>query len=144
MTAFDFPTMDTKEASEKGAWMAVRTIVSGEPLLNRHGKPVRLQLVGPDSLPFRRQVRANTKNRMQRTMDRIEGDAMLAAEEADAVALLSACTFGWDGVCDTAGKDIPFTTAAAAELYLHFPAIRDQVDMFVASRSSFIAAASKT
>ena len=56
------------------------------------------------------------------------------------VALLAAMTVGWENVLDTEGNDIPFATEVARSLYVSYPVVREQVDVFVANRRNFLRA----
>jgi hypothetical protein len=150
MTKFDLEAVDTKTLSERGVDMPVRTVSTGEPMVNRHGKPVTLKLLGPDSSVFRTETRAALRERLDRLAEFEKLDnatrTMREAEATDEAAkrILVKMTVGWSGILDAEGKEVEFSLAAATELYDSYPVVREQADSFVNDRARFLMASSAT
>lgn len=136
---FDFPGMDTKTLSEEGVDMTVKNL-SGKPLTTKDGKPVTIKLLGPDSIAYRKANRDMVRKRV-RAASASEPEPTFEEGEAESVALLASLTVGWSGIVNSKGEPVPCTRDAAISLYDRFPAIRDQVDVFVAQRGNFVSAA---
>lgn len=147
---FDLEAVDTKTLSEKGVVMEVLAVSTGKPMLNRHGKPVTLTLLGPDSDIFRTETRAALRDRLNRVPELDKLDAatrtMREAEATEEAAkrILVKLTVGWSGILDEKGEDVPFSPEAAAALYEQFPVVREQADSFVNDRARFLMASSAT
>lgn len=141
---FALPGMDTKTLSDEGVAMPIKDIKTGLPLNGADGQPVTITVLGPDSKANRMAARAAVRKRLRsmtiaETVGANEG-AAFDAEEAESIDMLASITVGWTGICTTKKEPIPCTKETAAELYRAFPAVRDQVDAFVASRLNFIKA----
>jgi len=133
---FNLPGMDTRTLSEEGVDMQVKSL-QGEVLKDADGKPVTLKLLGPDSDKYRAMTRQQVRKRFQRAAGADATKDTFAEDEADALNILVACTVGWSGVNTTKGEPIPCTPDTVRALYTNFPAIRDQADVFMASRANF-------
>jgi hypothetical protein len=139
---FNLPGMDTRTLSESGIEMAVKSL-QGVDLKDANGKPVTLKLLGPDSDKYRSMTRAQVRKRFQRAAVSSAQAAQPAQtdtfldDEADALEILVACTVGWSGVNTTKGEAIPCNAETVRALYQNFPAIRDQADVFMATRANF-------
>lgn len=141
---FDLDSIDTLSASEKGVEMPVKDL-AGTQMTDKGGKPVSITLKGPDSETYRKLTRAQVRKRIDRAAkgDKTEDDALAAEAEADAIDIMAACTVGWAGINDKAGKPIPCTAENARQLYQRYPIIREQVDLFVSNRLNFLPVSSK-
>ena len=134
---FHLPGLDTKTLSEEGVDMPVKTL-KGDTLKDKDGKPVTLKVLGPDSAKYRALTRAQIRKRIQRSsVPGAAGEATFEEDEADALGILVACTVGWSGINGKDGQPVPFSADACRTLYTNFPAIRDQVDVFVTQRVNF-------
>ena len=139
---FDIDALDTKALSQEGVTMPVRGF-DGTPIVNRKGEAITLTLKGPDSTEYRASTRAQVRKRMARSG--VPDEATVADDEADTLDILAACTIAWSGVMTKDSDDpVPFSTASVRQLYLEFPAIRDQVDVFMASRVNFTRASARS
>lgn len=136
---FDIPGMDTKTLSEEGVDMAVKNL-SGKPMTTKDGKPITIKLLGPDSIAYRKANRDLVRKRV-RAANAAEPEPSFEENEAESIALLASLTVGWHGITNGKGEPVACTREAAAALYERFPAIRDQVDVFVAQRGNFVSAA---
>lgn len=140
---FDLAEVDTKTLSEQGVPMVVKKLDSLEALIARNGKPVTLMLLGPDSPVYRDFTRRQVRKRLSRM-----NDAKKLAEidfdetETETLDLLASCTVGWENVLDIEGNAIEFSTENARKLYVNYPVVREQVDIFVANRAHFLKASS--
>ncbi|CAB5220410.1 hypothetical protein UFOVP233_69 [uncultured Caudovirales phage] len=137
---FALPGMDTKTLSEEGVEMVVRRIGSDEPLIGKDGTTVKIKLLGPDSTKYRALSRAQVRKRLSRMAAAgtpADSDDYAAEDEASTLSVLAACTVDWTGIMTTKGEAIPCTPETALALYTGFPAIRDQVDYFMAQRGNF-------
>lgn len=132
---FNLPGMDTRTLSEAGIDMQVKSL-QGDILKDKDGKPVTLKLLGPDSDKYRSMTRAQVRKRFSR-MSSADAKDTFAEDEADALEILVACTVGWSGILTTKGEAIPCSPDTVRALYQTFPAIRDQADVFMASRANF-------
>lgn len=133
---FNLPGMDTRTLSESGVEMQVKSL-QGEVLKDKDGKPVTLMLLGPDSDKYRSMTRAQVRKRFSRMSATDAAKDTFAEDEADAMNILVGCTVGWSGINTTKGEPIPCTPDTVRALYTNFPAIRDQADVFMASRANF-------
>ena len=130
---FNLPNLDTLTRSREGVFMSVLGL-DGKPVEVVKDQPARLKLLGPDSPEYRRGNRALVRQRMlyaATTADEYD------AEEAAIIDLLVNCTVGWEGMFDAKLKPLPFSAESVRALYEGYPAIRDQVDVFIADRRRF-------
>lgn len=149
---FDLDKIDTKTLSERGATMTVKSL-DGRPLLNSKGKTLEIIVKGADSEEYIRLSRAHVRKRMARVGQEVT-DAQNTEDQNDLIDLLVECTIGWNNFerKPEATKDgheegsivVTFSKKACKQLYEQFPAIRDQVDVFIANRANFILASSKS
>ena len=61
----------------------------------------------------------------------------LESAETDAIAILATCTLGWKGM-EEHGEVVKFSVAKAKDIYARYPAIREQVSVFVETRANFL------
>lgn len=138
---FALPGMDTKTLSEEGVAVAIKDLKTAKPIKGKDGADVTITVLGPDSRAYRMQTRDAVRKRLRAAQaDEADASAKFDADEAEAVDMLARITKSWTGICNTEGKPIPCTVETATALYAAFPAIRDQVDSFVAIRTNFIKA----
>lgn len=124
---------DTKTRANKGVEMELNDIRTGKPA------GAFITLLGKDSDEFRavkdersRMIaeRVSTGDRTEFTLE--EGDVM-------ACEMLARCTVAWRELENKDGQ-IAFSTEAAKALYLQYPAIREQANVFIADRANFVLA----
>lgn len=97
-------------------------------------------LAGPEH-PKRKQL-LFTRTRKLRAKFQKSGKVQLddpEDEEADGVAYLASCTLGWIGIAE-GGKEIPFSTQSAADLYTRVGWLKAQVAAALEEKENFIAA----
>lgn len=100
-------------------------------------------LAGPEH-PKRKQL-IFTRTRRLRAKFQKSGKVQLddpEDEEADGVSYLAACTLGWIGIAE-GGREIPFSTQAAADLYARVSWLKAQVAAALEERENFIAASAQ-
>lgn len=139
---FDLEQMETRTLSETGVELALRSVGGTEPLLTKDGKQISLLVLGPDSETYRSKMRENMQKRVQRQANGQKDADDATAAERDGIELLALCTKGWSNMNGKDGSPLPFTTEAARQLYSRYPAIRDQVDVFMGNRVNFTKASS--
>lgn len=132
-------SLDTSGLANQGAVLELRD-ANGAPIQKTDGSPVTITLLGADSdVAVRHSNGVMNRRLAQGPRAKLTAEAL----EADAVALLVKCTAGWDGV-GIDEDETAFTPEAAARLYHRFPAVREQVDVFIADRSNFLPPSAKT
>ncbi len=97
-------------------------------------------LAGPEH-PKRKQL-LFTRTRKLRAKFQKAGKVQLddpEDEEADGLSYLAACTLGWIGIGED-GKQIPFSTQAAADLYARVGWLKAQVAAALEEKENFIRA----
>lgn len=134
--SFDLPGMETVTLSERGVTVQVRTL-DGAPLKNSVGEDIKLIVHGPDSMVYKRVMQQQIKQRMERVSPSDITDETIKMNDDEAADMLAALVIGWFGVRDRAGAEVAFTRGAAKALFLGFPVIRDQIDVFVSKRANF-------
>lgn len=115
----------TVEASEQGAEVQIRDPRTRKPL------DVFIRVKGIDSKDFR-----ECKRRRQK----VELEAMAENRDFDAedlnLQMLVDLTIDWRGLMDE-GKEYTYSPERCRKLYEQSPAIREQVDVFIANRRNF-------
>lgn len=136
---FAFGAVDTKPLAEKGVACQIKDL-AGKPLKSPSGRPVKFILLGSDSAAYRKASRDQVRSRLQAMSTGGQEELTLEEEEENVVAILAACTVGWENVEDPKGKEIKFSDDAAREVYRRYPHIRGQVDAFISRQANFISA----
>lgn len=132
----DLASLDTSEASEKGAKLELRHPNTGEVLRHDDGRPFTITLVGRDSNRFMSLARAQSDRRLQQAL-RSRQPVMTAAVEKDDTELLVNATLEWDIIFD--GKPAENNPKAYRDVYSNpgYRWLREQVDEFVGNRANF-------
>ena len=115
----------TVEASEQGAEIQLR-----DPR-TRKALDVFIRVKGIDSADFRKCRKARQQAELEAMAEKRELDT-----EALDLQMLVDLTIGWRGLLDE-GKEYEFSPERCRKLYEQSPAIRDQVDRFIADRRNF-------
>jgi len=128
---FDLPDFDTRS----GAGFELQLL---DPKTNRPTERY-LTVHGVDSDAYRaasmEQERRWLKSKVnRRTAARLSPEEL----ESETITTLAACTSDWRGITDKKGEAVPFSRAAAIELYRQFPAIREQVAEAMGDRANFL------
>lgn len=134
----DLSAFDSKAGSDAGAVLVVLDTNTGEPMADTDGTQVMITLAGIDSDIYtenqykiqNKRIRSAKNGRMKVDFDAAE----LADEGLD---LLAACTLAWSGFV-WKGAAFPCTPENAKTLYKSLPAIKEQVDSFIADRRNFL------
>lgn len=130
----DLAAIDTVKGSNEGFDVQIYHPGTNEDL------GITIKVLGKDSDEFQKVSRAQSKKRMTKMQKGgFRGNATVPVEEIeqDGIALLAACTKGWNGVI-VEGKEVPFSTDSAIAIYERFPWIKEQVDTAIGDRANFI------
>jgi len=126
-------TLDLSTIRELGeADVVIKHPVTGAPT------GALVTLAGPEH-PKRKQL-IFTRTRKLRAKFQKSGKVQLddpEDEEVDGVAYLAACTLGWAGFAEN-GKEIPFSTQAAVDLYTRIGWLRAQISLALEEKENFI------
>jgi len=125
---FDLASLDTIAASNEGEWMNVMHPKTDEPI------GARIKLAGPDS-DIVKKAQNKITNRRLKGRGRNKLDAESINEEQ--VEMLASCTLGWEGIVVN-GEEVKFSKDNAVNLYLKYPWIMEQVNIFIGDRANFI------
>lgn len=127
--AFDLGELEKQ--SEDTAWLTILHPVTGVET------NMRILVASPDSAEYRK-VNNRLRDKTLKDMARGRNAKQRTAEKIDAEGLdmLTDVTLGWEGVVKN-GEAIPFSRENVRSLYESFPAIREQVDEFLADRRNF-------
>lgn len=127
-------SFDTKTASNAGVELQLSDIKTGKPA------GVFITLLGSDSDEFLKAKDDRSRFMADRLASGVKEE--LTREERDELAcdLLARCTTGWRNLDGEDGTPLPFSKAEAKRVYLTYPAIREQVNVFIADRSNFVQA----
>lgn len=122
----DLKKYDTVAACDAGAELQLKDPFTGEPTKDF------ITVLGVDSSTFQEAQRRAFDARVAK------GDATVTRADIDAeiVGILADCTRSWR-IKDDGGKDVPFSRAAAVELYTKYPRIKDQVNAFIGGVANF-------
>lgn len=129
----DLENFDTVTRANEGAPCALKDVRTGKPT------DAVITVRGMDSDDFQRLKADRARDMAAR---RESGNyAELTQEERDELAVdtLARMTVGWTGLSH-GGQPLVFSVAAARDLYRRFPAIREQVNVFIADRANFLPA----
>jgi hypothetical protein len=131
MNIFDFEL-------EQSAVMTVRHIATGQPLLDKEGKPITLTLAGKDSDRFRVAQEEQREFRLRKALQTGQERPTLADVRAETIDLIAACTISWTIMVD--GEPYPCTRDNVREVYRRLPWLVDQADAFISDRANFLKA----
>lgn len=124
--------------SDEGAWLTLLHPKTNAPLVDeKTGKEARIRLAGSDSEIYRSAQRKAQNKRL--ALPRGRRNQFLTAEEleAEAVDILSLCTLEFQDIVLN-GETLVCTQQTAKNLYIKFPWIREQVDVFIADRANYL------
>lgn len=123
---------------EVSATLALRHPVTNEPLLGDDGKPVTIDIWGPDSQTFKLAMRRLSNV----LLNRKEGDdSDLDKQEIEALASV---TKGWSDNFSVAKEKLQPSPSNAKKLYKRASWIQEQVRKFAQERENFIKASAKS
>jgi hypothetical protein len=142
--AFDLSSLDTSDASDKGARVELVHPTTAKPL------GMFVTVLGKHSQVFRDIIRDRVNRRVRDEANanrRGKQPELMTAEqvEHDAIELLVACTLGWDSGTDKPtwlykGEELTFTVPNAIKIYTEMLWIREQVDNAIGDLENFIKA----
>lgn len=135
----DLSKLDTVKGSEAGAVLVLRHPTTNKPLKNGDD-PISITLLGKDSTKYQNAHHAAAAKRLENLSvkgSKISIDSEGLSPVEDAARILSQVTLGWSGIV-VEGQPVPFSEAAAFDLYVKFPWIREQVDTFIVDRANFL------
>jgi hypothetical protein len=122
--------LDTKKLANDGAWMRVINIATGEET------DIEILLAGVDSESFR-EARRNWENKRRDKLEKGAGLPTADELENQRLATLVACTLDWRNV-EMDGQALACNKLTARHVYLNFPWLREQVDVFIGDRRNFL------
>jgi len=129
----DLNNFDTSKTAKTGAKLHLVHPVDDEPMYDGK-KKVTITLLGVDSKEFSESKRAITVSNVSKMRKGKDFDVVPTDEET--ARTLAECTLGWDGL--SKGKvPLEFSKDEAFKLYMEFPWIREQVNLFVGDRANF-------
>jgi hypothetical protein len=128
----DLSNLDVVALAEQGVTVELKHPATGEVLTNDKGDKMLVVVAGSDSKIFKAEVNARVKQNMLKKSKKDDVD--LEAMEKRGAELLAKCTLSWSGI-QRGGKDVAFSVAAAQEIYLQFPWIKEQVDAACGDRA---------
>ncbi len=131
----DLSSLDSIEAANKGAPVELYSPITGKDL------NIRVFLVGRDSDTFKEASTEQNRRRIQKMSKGgfRPGNAPIDDSDKEGIALLAACTTGWENML-LEGKQVPFSRKAAIDIYTRFPWIKEQIDNAVGDRALFMKA----
>lgn len=135
---FDLPNFDSRKGADEGFELQLVDLKTGAP------SQVFITVRGADSEAFQAANNEQARRRMRALQKSRKATVMPEQMDADVIELLVAATVGWRGVKAKGGAEVPYSPAAAAELYKAFPTIREQVDQAIGDRSNFLTGNSKS
>lgn len=128
----DLDKFDTVQRADTGVECILNDVKTGKPT------DAVIVLRGMDG-EFFANLKAERARDIAQRMERGGGELTTTEKDQLNCDMLSKLTVSWKGL-GRAGSEIPFSTKAAYDLYLGFPAIREQVNVFVGTRSNFLLA----
>lgn len=124
---------DTLTRSNEGAPCTLKDLKTGKPT------EVVITLLGMDSERFQEIKTERSRDMAERAargnFEPLDEDQKLALH----IDTLARCTVGWSGMASK-GEEIPFSVEKARWLYRAYPAIREQVNVFIGDRANFLPA----
>jgi hypothetical protein len=133
----DLSNLDVVALAEKGVTVELKHPATGETLANDKGDKMIVVVAGSDSKIFKAEVNARVKQSMLKKSKKDDVD--IEGMEKRGAELLAKCTLSWSGIQE-AGKDVPFSIAAAQSLFLKYPWIKEQVDAACGDRAELFKA----
>lgn len=125
---------NTKTRANAGVEVELRLLANGAP------SGVFIKIMGTDSEVFRE----IQEERERAAAERIASgqSANLTRDERTKLTCeaLARCTVGWRNLMQSDGSPLEFSHNAAFQLYLDYPAIRDQINEEMAKRANFVLA----
>lgn len=128
----DLASLDPRAGANAGFDVHLKHPDSGEPI----GAVIRVH--GEDSERYREKILANQRKHQEQIF-RKGARGMPGPETIDqnVIALLAAVTSAWSGVI-IGGQAVPFSVAAAEQLYRDYAWIREQIEEAVKTRANFL------
>ena len=123
---------DTVTQSNAGAKCVLKDLRTGRPT------SMHIVVLGMDSDQFR-SIKLETARNMALRREQGNFDDLTPEERDDVtVDTLARMTVGWNLVLG--GEPLEFSVPKAREIYKRYPAIREQVNIFMAERANFLPA----
>jgi hypothetical protein len=129
----ELDSFDTITLSNKGVEFALKDLRTNKDT------DAFITVIGRDSDEYRA-IRTERTRMLADRASAGQSDEFTQAElDTLACELLGRCTKGWRGITQK-GEAIVFSEKAAMDLYAKYPAIREQVNVFIGERANFILA----
>ena len=143
MFDFDLTPVDTLAAATAGVEMPLKDL-RGKPMKNSIGGEIVLMLTGIDSPQYQAVQIANIRRSSERAVNKASDDEIVSGRIDDNLRATASCIRGWRGMLDSSGNEIHYSPDAALELVKRYPAVRDQIENFIADRVNFLRVSPKT
>ena len=124
--------------SQETARMELCNPKTGEPFVDEEGKKCIFILYGKDSSVYQEEQRKIQNRKLTKTLSTGLRVKLSAEElEADALALLVACTKDWENILES-GRVLECNEVNARVVYSKYPWVREQVSSFIEDRANFL------
>ena len=124
----DLSNLDSVAACERGTEIIIKDA-------NDIETDIAIGVVGVDSKAYRTEF---NKLNARLEMSRKRGKPLVGEEAEDLWCwLIARCTTGWKNLTLN-GKDVPFSTEKAHEIYTNYPLIKAQVFAEINNRAAFL------
>jgi hypothetical protein len=125
---------DTVTRSNAGVEMELKDLRTGR------GSGAFITLLGKDSAEFRAILDERSRAYADRGAAGLPLELDADEREQASREMLARCTKGWRGLERADGTELVYSHSAAIDLYATYPAIREQVNVFIADRANFVRA----
>lgn len=125
---------DTKTKATEGLEIELRDFRTGE------GAGAFVTILGQDSDAYRNAHVELLRARAGAVSVSGREEATQAEIEGDVIELLARCTVGWRNLDGEDGQPLVHSHEAAIRLHRDFPLIREQIDLAIGNRRSFLMA----
>lgn len=127
----DIAKFDTRKTADKGHELCIVDV-------NGAKTDIVITIRGTDSAAYQAKQREQQRKwRLQLNKNPRRIMQTPEQSEEDALDLIVAATVSWRGI-EMGGKELPFSEAAARQLYTDYPAIREQVEQAMSDRTNFL------
>jgi len=128
----DLKKYNVTAAADKGADLVLVDPINGDDL-----DGVTIKLLGTDSAAYRNYERDVQRKRIAKLAKSRNRKADFSVSEEDECEMLAVCTVGWSGLNED-GEELKYSHEAAVRLYMDYPWIKEQVDLFIGDRANFL------
>lgn len=131
--AVSLDDFDTITNAQAGVRMRLKSLKTGEFV------DAWITVHGSDSDVYAQAKTEFDRTILDRTKDSTKGPLTETEIKALQAELLAKCTSKFENMTMD-GQPLTYTKASAQQMYLRYPAIKDQVDIFIGKRANFLKA----